>query len=210
MPSVLTRPCQHLDHDHDQRVYLYGISWQQYEQLLAMRGESAVPRITFIEGTVELMSPSRSHEWIKKVLARLVEAYAEERDIPLNGIGSWTLKASKHERGLEPDECYIVGDKKTTRPDFALEVIWSHPGINKLEIYRKLGVREVWIYRQGAIAVHELRGDRYCERAGSGILPSLDLARIVEALGDSNQTATVKRWRAWLRSEAAGPASGQE
>ena len=55
-------------------------------------------------------------------------------------VGSWTLKSKKHKRGAEPDECYIFGKKKTNRPDLAIEVEWSSGGIDKLDVYRKLGV----------------------------------------------------------------------
>jgi Uma2 family endonuclease len=160
----------------DQRVYLHGVSWAEYEALLAMRGESSVPRITYLEGEVELMSPSRSHEVLKKRLARLVEAWAEESGIDLEGIGSWTLKESREERGAEPDECYVVGGHDDfERPDFAIEVVWTSGGISKLEVYRRLGVREVWFFEDGALTFHALRGDRYERIPRSEVLPSFDL-----------------------------------
>jgi hypothetical protein len=40
-------------------------------------------------------------------------------------------------------------------------VIWTHGGLDKLEIYRGLGVREVWFWPEGRIEVHSLRGGRY-------------------------------------------------
>jgi hypothetical protein len=43
----------------DQRVMLRGVSWDEYETLLAIRGEDSVPRMTDLEGTLELMTPSR-------------------------------------------------------------------------------------------------------------------------------------------------------
>jgi hypothetical protein len=38
----------------DQRVRLHGVSWKHYEALLAMRGETAIPRLSFLEGEFEL------------------------------------------------------------------------------------------------------------------------------------------------------------
>jgi Uma2 family endonuclease len=70
----------------DQRVVLHGVSWDDFESLLAIRGESAAVRVTYLEGELELMSPSQDHEAIKTLLARLLEAYAEDRDIDLNGL----------------------------------------------------------------------------------------------------------------------------
>lgn len=77
----------------DQRVFLHGVTWEQYEAVLAIRGESSGVRIAYLEGELELMSPSRDHESIKTCIARLVEAYAEERGLRLDGFGSWTLKS---------------------------------------------------------------------------------------------------------------------
>src|SRR5262245_52321511 len=87
----------------DQRVILRNVSWSEYESVLAMRGESSAVRIAYLEGELELMSPSRDHETLKKKLARIVEAYAEELGLELEGYGSWTLKRKEHERGAEPD-----------------------------------------------------------------------------------------------------------
>ena len=82
----------------DHFVYLH-IGWEGYEQLLAMRGESAVPRITYLKGLVELMSPSRYHELDKTRFARLLEAWSEVAAVPLEGYGSWTLNDEEEDRG---------------------------------------------------------------------------------------------------------------
>ena len=71
-------------------------------------------------------------------IARLLEAYAEEKDLPFNGFGSWTLKNPLRARALEPDECYSLSLGEPSRPDLAIEVIWTSGGIDKLEVYRKL------------------------------------------------------------------------
>ena len=183
----------------DQRVYLHGVSWAGYEALLAMRGESSVPRITYLEGEVELMSPSRSHERLKKRLARLVEAWAEESGIDLEGYGSWTLKRSREERGAEPDECYVVGGHDTECPDFAIEVVWTSGGISKLEVYRRLGVREVWFFEGGVLTFHTLRGDRYEQIARSEVLPTFDPELIVSCMNETTQSRAVRALRKTMR-----------
>jgi hypothetical protein len=43
------------------------------------------------------------------MIARLLEAYAEEKNVTLNGFGSWTIKSEPDERGAEPDECSSLG-----------------------------------------------------------------------------------------------------
>src|SRR5271166_5496985 len=76
----------------DNRVRLHDVSWEAFEQVLDARGDRAGVRITYLRGELELMSPSTDHEQIKKTIARLVEAFAEERALDLNGVGSWTIK----------------------------------------------------------------------------------------------------------------------
>ena len=79
----------------DQVVVLYDIPWATYEALLAARGDRAGVRMAYLQGALELMSPSQDHEGIKKLIARLLEAYAEERGLTLEGFGSMTLKESR-------------------------------------------------------------------------------------------------------------------
>jgi Uma2 family endonuclease len=180
---------------------MYDVSWQAYEALLAWRGERSAPRMTYLEGELELMSPSIHHEIQKKRLARLLEAWAEERDIPLDGAGSWTIKRQDAERGAEPDECYVVdGDaSKAEAPDIAIEVVWTRGGIDKLEVYRKLGVREVWIWSKGALRFHLRRGGKYVSAARSELLPTFDPAFLVSFMSDGTQSEAVKALRVALR-----------
>jgi Uma2 family endonuclease len=143
----------------NQFVYLRG-TFADYETLLRIRGERSVPRIAYLEGTIELMSPSNQHEGIKSTIGRLVETDCLVRGIRFQALGNWTLKKRSVKRGVEPDECYVFGARRAGRPDLAIEVIWTSGGVDKLEIYRCLQVPEVWVYRRGRIQVHALRGDR--------------------------------------------------
>lgn len=195
----------------DHFVYLHG-SWEDYERLLAMRGEGSVPRITYLEGLIELMSPSKYHEIDKKRFARLLEAWAEESGVDLEGYGSWTLKRKRAKRGAEADECYTVNRRavgERDRPDIAIEVIWISGGIDKLEVYRKLGVREVWFYERGSLRFFALRAERgrerYDEIPKSELLPQLPQELLLASMGDAaqSQTAAVRALRARLLRNAA-------
>jgi Uma2 family endonuclease len=177
----------------DQRVFLHGVPWAQYEALLATRGDDAGPRMTYLEGELELMSPSRSHETIKKLFARLLEAWALATGEVLDGYGSMTLKSRPKARGVEPDECYAIGEPKE-HPDLAIEVVWTSGGIDKLEVYRGLGVREVWIHREGKLELYSLRRGAYVRITKSIVLPSLDLDELVGYLDASDQTAAVRKY----------------
>jgi Uma2 family endonuclease len=187
----------------DHFVYLH-VDWNGYQQLLAMRGESAVPRITYLEGLAELMSPSRYHELDKKCFARLLETWSEIANVPLEGYGSWTLEDEKAARGAEADECYTVRrvvKSDDDRPDIAIEVIWTSGGINRLEVYRKLGVREVWFYERGALRFFALRregDDVYREIPRSELLPELPIDVLLQCMQEPDQTSAVRALRASL------------
>jgi Uma2 family endonuclease len=166
----------------DQRVIVHGVSWEQYETHLAMRGEKSIPRLAYFRGTLELMSPSRDHERITCWIGRLVEVYGEECDVQLAPYRSWTLK-HPDQAGVEPDECYIFGaDETKDRPDLVIDVVWTSGGLDKLEIYRALEIAEVWFWSDDRIEVHVLRDGGYQRVERSGWLPGLDLTLVCSLL----------------------------
>jgi Uma2 family endonuclease len=182
MASQVTTPSGEHVPTADQRVVTYGVPWAHYEAQLALRGESRVPRMAYLEGVLELMSPSKEHERIKSYIGRLIEAYALERDIDLSPYGAWTLESPPKQSGLEPDECYLVGSQSKDTPDLAIEVIWTSGGIDKLEIYRRLGVGEVWVWKDARIEVHVLRERGYELAEKSSLFPDLDVKLVTSLL----------------------------
>jgi Uma2 family endonuclease len=165
----------------DQRVVLNGVSWDAFETFLTLRGD-ARPKVTYLEGTLELMSPSRDHESIKKRFAAIIEAYLDHHGVTYEGVGSWLLKHAPKKAGLEPDECYILHDISKQRPDLALEVVWTSGGIDKLEIYRRLGVREVWFWIDEQVTVHVLTEAGYEARATSEVVSGFDFSLVGEMM----------------------------
>src|ERR1022692_3115879 len=113
-------------------VVLQEAAWSDYQRILELRGERSVPRLAFLEGALELRSPSRKHEALKSMIGCLVEVWCLERGVEFSAYGSWTLEGKKKDRGLDPDECYVFGDvRDPERPDLAIEVIWTSGGIDK-------------------------------------------------------------------------------
>jgi Uma2 family endonuclease len=186
----------------DQRVRLHGVSWRDYETVLAIRGDDAGVRLTYLRGELEFMRPSWRHGLIQKTIARLVEIYALERDIELEGAGSWTVKEELQERGAEPDECYFLrrpDGAQPERPDLALEVVHTSGGLDKLEVYRGLGVPEVWFWREGRLEVHLLEGGAYVSSPTSRLLPDLDLDLLLRHLDPEHQSRATRNYLAALR-----------
>lgn len=184
--------------EDEPRILLSNVPWEAYETLRDGI-ESASVRMTYLEGWLELMSPSRGHEVSKKQIARLLELFCLERDIPLFGYGSTTFKNKEKKRGLEPDECYARGVDKPV-PDIALEVVATRGSLDKLEVYRELGVREVWVFEAGVFRVVTLRGDHYEAIPASEVLPEPDLSRIAHFAEQADQHAALRTYRGELRS----------
>ncbi len=186
--------------DVDQRIVLRGVTWEQYEALLALFGDDPPGiRMAYLEGALEIMSPSRKHETIKKMVARLVELYALERDISLTGLGSTTFRRAAKERGVEPDECYCVGEDKEF-PDIAFEVVLTSGGVNRLAIYAGLGVAEVWLWRNATFEIYRLGPTGHERRERSGLLPELDFAQLVPLVEMPDQTRALQVFRDALRA----------
>lgn len=141
----------------DQRLVKYGVPWSHFEVLLALRGDAPVPRMASLEGALELISPSKEHERLKSYVGLLIATYALERDIMLSPYGAWTLLQGPKQVAAEPDECCIVGrDQSKQVPDLAIQVVWTSGGLDKLELYHRLSVFEVWFWKDGKLTVHVL------------------------------------------------------
>ena len=159
----------------DERIVMYHVSWDGFETFLRLRGDRSRPRVTYLDGALELMSPSLDHEFIKSRLGAIIEAYFIALGIGFNGFGSWTIKGDPEKAGVEPDECYVFGPSRSqTRPDLAIEVVWTSGGIDKLEVYRRLGVPEVWFWIDRKISIHALVDHGYETRPRSACAPALD------------------------------------
>jgi Uma2 family endonuclease len=185
----------------DDIIVLEGATWADYQRLLEIRGERPVPRFTYLEGVLELMNPSRPHETIKSMVGRLVEAWCLENDIDITPYGSWTLENETSERGVEPDECYVLGDvQEPERCDLAIEVVWTKGVVDKVEVYRKLGVRELWIWKAEQIQVLSLRDERYVALERSELLPGIDLEQLLQFVGIKPMTRAVREYTAALRA----------
>ena len=146
----------------EQRVLLPNASWETYERLLAEREERRSPRFFYDRGVLEILSPSAEHDMTSRIIAALVELLAEEADIDIENAGSTTFKMRDLARGFEPDECFYFGDGAARVrdlvadkgdldldsgdpvPDLVVEVDITSPSLEKLPIYSRLGIPEVW------------------------------------------------------------------
>lgn len=203
----------------EQRLVLSGVPWSTYESLLR-HFEGRHLRLSYDRGELEIMTVSPEHERAKKLLARLLEALTEELDLPIASFGNTTFRRKDAARGLEPDECWYIQHEEQMRdrkeldllvdppPDLVIEVEISRSVIDRMELYARLGVPEVWRYDGEALKVCLLNAiGEYAKADHSLAFPTLSLAEVNRFLarqGTVDETRLVKAFRAWVRESVCG------
>lgn len=86
----------------------------------------------------------------------LLEHFLYKKRINCIPLGSTTFRNKAKKAGAEPDECYCIGEEKSV-PDIAVEVNMTSGNIDKLETYRRLGVKEVWMWKTNRLSLYHLR-----------------------------------------------------
>lgn len=200
----------------EERIILRDVSWETYEQLLSNYEAGGGPRFTYDRGMLEIMSPSSEHEELSEIITQLIYILAEEWNIEYRSFGSTTFRREKLETGFEPDACFYIqsvdrisGVKNLNLavhppPDLAVEVDITSPSLNKLPVYARIGVPEIWRYDGRRLTVLVLRGDSYIEAERSSGMPrltSLWLSRLITQGESMKRSAWVRAVREWAQSE---------
>jgi Uma2 family endonuclease len=190
-------------HDPEEKRIVTGVNWNKYEAFLTERGDSLAYRVAYLDGVLEIVSPSRRHESGKTQIGTLVEIYFLETDTEYFPTGSTTFRKEEQQAGAEPDESYCITTEKDF-PDLAIEVVITSGGINRLELYRRLGVREVWFWQNNNFSIYHLREEipsqfvptfGYEQITYSELLPDLDMNFLAECVRNPNPLAAAKEFR---------------
>lgn len=186
--------------EREERFTTSEVSWQQYEALLVKLEDNSYYRVTYLDGVLEIVSPSRRHEGAKKRIGTLLEVYLEETDTEYFPLGSTTLRRQERRGGTEPDESYCIDSEKEF-PDLAAEVVFTGGGVDKLAVYKRLGVTEVWFWENARFCLYRLRGEKYEPILASELLPDLDIALLAEYVQHPNPLLAVKEFRKQIRTK---------
>lgn len=153
----------------DQTYSLAGMTWVDYEKFNAE--EYLGYRVSYFNGVITLVSPSKNHERIAQTIAILVSAYCRKFNLPYFPLGSTRLE-KKPLVGKESDVSFAFDTDKDI-PDLAVEVIFSSGSIDDLDKYQTIGVQEVWFWRNNKITFYHLQAEGYKEIYTSKVLPHL-------------------------------------
>lgn len=188
-----------LSSPRDRCLTFSDVGWRQFQTIMAAFNEVAGVHFVYLDGILDIMTNSFDHEEYKKTIAVLLEAYLRVSGIRFYAQGSPTLGSEAQNARKEPDECYSLGVKKTV-PDLAIEVVFTSGGVDKLKLYERLGVLEVWIWEDGALQVYGLSGE-YKRLQQSKLLPQLDLGLLSRYITYHDQFDAVNEFLAALAQQ---------
>ena len=188
--------------DPEERHTISPVSWSQYETLLSEIGDQSSYHISYLNGVLEIVAPSRRHESGKTRIGTLLEIYFLETNIEYFPTGSTTFRKPEQEVAVEPDESYCIGTDKEF-PDLVIEVLVTSGGINRLAIYQQLGIQEVWFWSEDRLAIYHLRQnlDQFTANFGyeainrSQVLPELNIELLTESIQNPSPLAAAKAFR---------------
>ncbi len=156
--------------------------------------------------------PLPEREKIKVLIRDFVQVLMDEMEIDFEGFGSTTFKRVDKLAGLEPDDCFYIQNNVAMRgirkldmtidppPDLAIEVDVTSK--TKFDVYRVLGVPELWLYDQ-TLKIYILRDGEYIESELSPIFGDIPIRDVIPqfleiSLSQGRSTA-MKAFRVWMQ-----------
>jgi Uma2 family endonuclease len=208
-----------------QRLVLGGVSWREYTRFLRVFADRPGYRLTYDRGTLEIMSPLFEHEFGADLLGRFVVVLTEEMGLPLQAGRSTTFRRRRMRRGLEADHSWWIAHAAQIRgkkridlrvdppPDLALEVELTRRSIQRMPIYARLRVPEVWRLGRHGLSFHGLQPDgTYLDQPTSLAFPLFTPADLMThlALRDQfDENEAVRQFRDFVRQRLGKPRQGQ-
>ena len=205
------------------RRVLHGVPWKNYLKVLDATPDLYL-RHTYNEGTLEMMSPRQEHDWLGKLIARMIEAFVLAVDLPIKSIGSTTIRAAKGGCGLQPDQTYYLANeplvrgketydpKKDPPPDLAIEVDVTNTSLPRMPVFAEVGVAEVWrLDKRRRLHFYRLKKARYEAVEHSiafAFLRPADLMRFVNRRAEIGENAVVREFVAWATKAYAKARKG--
>lgn len=210
----------------EQRLVLDQIKWQKYEAILADNRSQRTARFTYDRGRLEMMHPLDEHERCHKLIESLLLVLADELKLRLEGYKAPTLKRTDLQLGTEPESAYYIQHEPEMRgqseinletdppPDLILEVALSKSAIDKLPIYARLGIPEVWRYLsqpgdnflKGKLLIYQLQDQGYVESSSGFAFPFLPAGKILQFIDESDALglmSALRNFRQWVQETTA-------
>lgn len=197
-----------------QTVVLPNISWKTYQAMLADIGDHRATRIAYNQGVLTIKVPSKLHEIVNRLLARIAATITEETDLEIINIGSTTLEREDLAKGAEPDTGFYIQNAyrlegldpeipQDLPPDLVIEVDITSPSTRRVAIYQALKIPEVWRYtKRHGLEIYHLQSNEYVKADASLALPQLtatQLNKFLELRQTQGENQVIRSVRNWIR-----------
>jgi Uma2 family endonuclease len=162
------------------------------------------------------VAPSSKHEKDNRTLAQVVEIVAEELGVEYLPVGSMTFRRADMQQGFEPDSSFYLQSEERVRdrervdpdvdppPDLVIEIEVTQPSLDKLPLFARMGVPEVWRWDGVRVTILTLEHDAYRASLASVALPPLTsdvLTRFLVQSRSLRMIAWIRSVRAWARQQ---------
>lgn len=165
-------------------------TWEDYEELLAIRSNKKLPKLYFNaqHQEISLMSPLPSHGNRIDTLRDLVKSLLRFQQKDWQSFDPITLKQFK-QAGVEPDACFYIANYQAILgkeridlsvdppPDLAIEVDFT--SLTNLEAYQSIKIPELWIYHAGVLKIYLYKNESYQESCQSLLFSDWDVKFIL-------------------------------
>jgi Uma2 family endonuclease len=166
----------------EQRVVLYGVSWESYLQILKALPQARNARLTYDDGVLEITMPLEDHEFSGRLIERFILTLVELLEMRIKTMGSTTMNYAFFQKGAEPDNAYYIQNQplvkgrnvdfaKDPPPDLVVEVDITHTDIQKNQFYARIGVPEFWRFNGKVWRIYQLQEGVYVEVEKSPTFP---------------------------------------
>jgi len=192
------------------RLVFQDVDFEDYEGLLLQLGESSHLRVSYSDGCLEIMSPTKKHEKYKCLMNELVLILCYELERDVISLGSFTMKMDRLAKGTEADDSFYIQHAAVARnedlelgkdppPDLVVEVDLTHDPVLKCRIYAALGIPEIWLHDGSRLLILHLVDGAYLEGGFSVSFPFLSadkLTQLIETLASGTHQARrlLKEW----------------
>ncbi len=174
------------------RTLIRNVRWETFVALAEDR-QGSIPRMTYINGNLELMSPKKEHETAKTLLGRMIHAFCDIHEIEILSVASTTFHREDLERGFEADEAYYVEHAEAVLskeeidlsvdppPDIVIEIEITSSALPKMTLFASMGIAEVWRHNGRTLKLFRLQDADYRQVDASVALPGFPV-KLAESL----------------------------
>ncbi len=197
------------------QALIKNVSWSELEEILEELGEARSSRISYSNGSLEIMTPLAEHESNKGFISDFVRIILEELGQEYRNLGSTTFKSEAMAQAVEADECFYIQNEAIVRgkkridlnimppPDLVIEIdITNRTRFNNYEI---LGVPELWRYDGKNLEINVLTSRKYTLSTQSLQFPQFPLKQgipqYLEAGKTQGKMAIMNQFRHWVREQ---------